>query len=360
MLLHFSKKALFLKKDFKTKFQKMKRNKFSLKSIILSLFFLLFLLYACEKDPFRGFTFYLETPPPPKIKSMHYVVKNCVPPYPVTFYQTTENLLGNVKYTWYFGDGQTSTEQNPTHIYNNIGTYKVKLVVQNEIGKDSAVLDIPELNLPSIQVVSNFTYQHYNNNNFAPNKVIFTNHSTGANIFAWDFGDGQQDNDDDPVHVFQNSGLYTVKLRSTCTNGTYNDYQQQIYINPPPQRVFIDAINLMLPKQHKGKSIYIEMYHNTTYVGKTKVKTISSFPFKFKRPEDFVDGYFFDYVQFTSNEVFKFVILQYNGDSSQPTLINEITLAPVDIKNNFYPTVYNTIRPVPPIEDTFIDLYISY
>lgn len=325
----------------------------------LLILFVIFIFIRCEKDPIRSWSFFIESPPPPKIVELYSVVKNCVPPYPVTYYQRTLNLLGNVTYTWYFGDGTTSNEQNPTHIYNQPGTYKVKLVVRNEIGTDSATLDMPELNLPSIPVVSNFTYKHHNSNNFAPTKVIFTNKSTGANIFAWDFGDGTQDNDDEPSHIFQSQGIYTVKLKSTCTNGTFNEYQQQIFVNPQPQRVFIDAINLMLPKSYNSSTIYIEMYHNTTYVGKTKIKT-GSYPIKFNRPNDFVGGYFFDYVQFSNNEVFKFVILRDNGSSSQPTFINEITLAPVDLKNNFYPRVYYSVRPVPPIEDVFIDLYLSY
>ncbi|MCX7861985.1 MAG: PKD domain-containing protein [Bacteroidales bacterium] len=332
-----------------------------LKSFHKLLVFLSIILFieGCEKDPFRGWDLFIESPPPPKIKELYYVVKNCVPPYPVTYYQNTENLIGNVTYTWYFGDGTTSNELNPTHIYQQTGTYKVKLVVRNEIGSDSATIDVPELNLASIPIVSNFTYRHFNNNNFAPTKVIFTNKSTGSNIFSWDFGDGQQDNDDEPTHIFQNQGTYTVKLRSYCTDGSYSDYQQQIFVNPKPQRVFIDAINLMLPKNYNGQSIYIEMYHNTTYIGKTRIKS-GSYPIKFNRPSDFVDGYFFDYVQFTSNEVFKFVILRDNGSNSQPTFINEITLASVDIKNNFYPSVYYTVRPIPPVEDVFIDLYLSY
>lgn len=39
---------------------------------------------------------------------------------------------------WDFGDGTTSTLQNPTHIYNASGTYTVKLVVSNTIGADSS------------------------------------------------------------------------------------------------------------------------------------------------------------------------------------------------------------------------------
>jgi len=316
-------------------------------------------LIRCEKDPIRGWTFYRQAPPPLQITKLTSVVKNCVPPYPVTYYQETANLLGNVTYTWYFGDGTTSHEQNPTHNYTTQGTYKVKLIVSNEISSDTAELDMPELAQASIPVTAGFSYQHYNNNNFAPNKVIFSNSSSGANFFAWDFGDGGQSNDDDPYHIFQNPGTYTVKLRGTCTDGSYNEVTQQIFINPQPQRVFIDSINLMLPKSYRNTSLFIDMYHNNTYVGRTVVKSPSSFPFKFKRPNDFIDQYFFDNVQFTYNEVFKFMISRNNGENP-PTLIYELDLAPIDIQNRFYPRIYYGVKHIPDIEDVFIDLYLSY
>ncbi|MBL4657465.1 MAG: M4 family metallopeptidase, partial [Flavobacteriales bacterium] len=44
---------------------------------------------------------------------------------------------GPTAWSWDFGDGGTSTAQNPTYIYNNAGTYAVKLVVSNSFGADS-------------------------------------------------------------------------------------------------------------------------------------------------------------------------------------------------------------------------------
>ncbi|HNV95100.1 MAG TPA: PKD domain-containing protein [Bacteroidales bacterium] len=328
-------------------------------SLAATIFFLTFIFHSCEKDPVKGWTFYKQSPPPLQITKLTSVVKNCVPPYPVTFYQETINLLGTVTYTWDFGDGSTSHEQNPTHIYPTPGTYKVKLIVTNEISSDTAEISMPELEQASIPVTAGFSYQHYNNNNFAPNKVIFSNSSSGANIFAWDFGDGSQSNDDDPYHIFQNPGTYTVKLRGTCTDGSYNEVTQQIFVSPKPQRVFIDSINLMLPKSYRNTSLFIDMYHNNTYIGRTVVKSPSSFPFKFKRPNDFVDGYFFDNVQFTNNEVFKFLISKSNG-SDPPSLIYELDLASIDIQNRFYPRVYYGLEHIPHIDDVFIDLYINY
>ncbi|MCX7954645.1 MAG: PKD domain-containing protein [Bacteroidales bacterium] len=324
---------------------------------LICLFFLI--LFACNKDNIQGWKTYIASPPPPKIKKVWAVIRNCVPPYPVSFYQEVENILGTMRYKWYFGDGQTSTDLYPSHIYNDTGHYIIMFVVWNEIGSDTEYIYLPELSQPSIPVVSNFTYSHYNNNNFAPNKVIFTNKSTGANLAYWYFGDGNETDNYNPTHIFQNSGNYVVKLKSICSNGNYDEYTQQIFISPPPTRIFIDSITLMLPKQYRNTNIYVEFYHNTTFVGRTITKS-GYFPIKFKKPYDFKTNFYYDNVQFTSNEVFKFVILQDNGSENQPTFIDEIVLATVDIKNNFYPRSYINIQTVPPKGDTFIDLYISY
>ncbi|TVR77189.1 MAG: PKD domain-containing protein [Chitinophagaceae bacterium] len=319
----------------------------------------IFSLTQCTKDPVRGWTYFTESPSPPEIVSLTSVIKNCSPPYPVTFFQQTENLLGNVNYLWDFGDGTTSIEQNPTHIYQTPGDYTITLVISNEVGADTAVLEVPELSQTSIPVEAGFAYTHFNNNNFAPNKIEFSNFSSGANIFAWDFGDGSQDNDDDPVHIFQNSGQYTVKLKGTCTDGTYDEVTQQIFISPAPQRIFIDSINLMLPSQYRNRLIYIEVYHNTTFVGATNARTPSSYPVKFRASQHFPGGYFFDFVNYGQNEVFKFVILRERTDEP-PEFLYEITLSPYAIQNNFYPKAYFQIEHVPVLKDVFIDLYMSY
>jgi PKD repeat protein len=328
--------------------------------LIISSLFILTLLSGCKKDPAKSWTFYTDSPPPLEIVEMSAVVKNCEPPYPVTFYQETENLIGTVTYFWDFGDGNTSTDQNPNHIYTTPGDYTIMFVVTNEIGSDTAYLTVPELAMSSIPVVAGFSYSHFNSNLFAPNKVVFKNESSGANQFYWYFGDGEESNDADPEHVFETAGTYNVRLRGTCTDGTFNEITQQISVIDAPDRVFIDSINLMLPSSYKNTSLYIEMYHNTTYVGSTTVKSPSSFPVKFRRPWDFPGGYFFDYVQFSGGEVFRFLVFRPVIDNP-PQLLMEFTYSSYAIQAEFYPTAIYQIE-VPPFDplDVFIDLYVSY
>ena len=315
------------------------------------------LLTKCKKDePISGWSYFREKVDPPKITSMTSVVKNCIPPYPITFNQECINLVGNVKYRWDFGDGSQSTDQNPQHVYPNPGKYRVRLLVYNEIGADSSLIDLTEIEQSSIPIKPVYTYENYNHNNFAPAKIIFNNTSTGANQFYWYFGDGIESNSDKPEHVFQTQGNYSVKMRGICTDGSFQETTQQIFVNPAPTVVFLDSINIMLPSSINNVPVFIELWHNSTRMGRTATRT-RSFPFKFRRPGDFPGAYFFDNVQFSSNEVFKFLIVR---DGANPVILYEITLSPSDIKSKFYPRQYYKVETVPAIKDVFLDLYLRY
>lgn len=332
---------------------------FSTTGTILLGFSMLLLLTHCKKEPIRGWEYWLESPAAPKIVKVTPVLKNCQPPYPVSFTQETKNQLGNMRYHWNFGDGSASSDQNPVHIYQEEGLYTITLIVSNEIGADTLAFKVPGLDQSSVPVESRFSYSHYNNNNFAPAKIFFSNESTGANQFYWHFGDGEESSNESPEHVFDSPGTYTVNLKGECTSGESEEYVQQIFINPAPQRVFIDSLNLMLPSNYSTNGIYVEIYHNTTYVGRTLVSSSGSFPLKFRRPQDFVYGTYFDFVQFTANETFRFVVLRDTG-SQYPELLDEFMLSTVDIKNNHYPNAYYSLQTVPAVHDLFIDLYFSY
>ena len=54
-----------------------------------------------------------------------------------------------VSYIWNFGDGDTSTSQNPTHAYDQEGPYSVTLTVTDDDGlTDTATLNITEVIIP--------------------------------------------------------------------------------------------------------------------------------------------------------------------------------------------------------------------
>lgn len=83
--------------------------------------------YSCTK---KGIT--IEEPPAPApMADFIYTIGNVPKQSTVAF---TNKSLNGKTYNWNFGDGKTSSEENPTHFYQNGGTYTVKLTVTNASG----------------------------------------------------------------------------------------------------------------------------------------------------------------------------------------------------------------------------------
>lgn len=116
------------------------------------------------------------------------------------------------KWLWNFGDGQTSTEQNPVHTYSITGNLTVSLVVTNSGCKETlSKLNFLEVKPP----IAMFNVQK---NCSSPKQFSFIDASTGPVTWSWDFGDGQTSKEKSPTHTFAEFGTYRVSL--TVTNGT--------------------------------------------------------------------------------------------------------------------------------------------
>ncbi|MCK5124902.1 MAG: PKD domain-containing protein [candidate division Zixibacteria bacterium] len=118
---------------------------------------------------------------------------------------------------WDFGDGQTSTDRNPSHDYNAPGTYTVTLTVHNECGKDEAVKE--DIIIVGQEPTADFTSSH--TEACDGETVTFTNLSTLADSYLWDFGDGTTSTVEHPTKVYTVAGGYTVSL--TASNACGDD-----------------------------------------------------------------------------------------------------------------------------------------
>jgi beta propeller repeat protein len=118
---------------------------------------------------------------------------------------------------WEFGDGSTSTDQNPVHTYAADGTFSVSLTVGNAAGRDYT--SVPDaIRVGPVPVVSFSANQTYG---IAPLPVQFTDTSSGGpSGWSWDFGEPGASTNQNPVHVYPSPGTYTVTLAATNTNGT--------------------------------------------------------------------------------------------------------------------------------------------
>lgn len=89
--------------------------------------------------------------------------------------------------------------------------------------------DDPENKLP----VSLFNFTMHDGINHAPAKVDFTNLSTDATVYAWNFGDNSTSAEINPQHIFQNSGVYVVTLTAYRGNDSNISSQTVTIVNKP-------------------------------------------------------------------------------------------------------------------------------
>ena len=144
---------------------------------------------------------------------------------PVAF---TDNSSPNpANWTWNFGDNSPNvTVQNPVHVYNTAGIYSVFLISRIGICSDTATSSIEVLNDCNIFPLSaNFTSNVDTVFLQGQGAAIFTNTSANANSYLWNFGDGNTSTLVSPVHIYSDSGTYTIELTAinyNCTTSTTN------------------------------------------------------------------------------------------------------------------------------------------
>ncbi|HSU27892.1 MAG TPA: PKD domain-containing protein [Chitinophagaceae bacterium] len=125
----------------------------------------------------------------------------------------------NTSWQWDFGNGLTSTQQNPTVTYTAAGSFSVTLKVTNDKGCIKT-LNKPNFINPTQGVVAGFT----NTQPVVcspPSSITFTNNSTGPGIltYDWNFGDGNTSTAQNPVHAYNSSGSYNVTLIVSSSSG---------------------------------------------------------------------------------------------------------------------------------------------
>lgn len=147
-------------------------------------------------------------------------------PLTVEFTDTSTNAP--TSWIWDFGDGGTSTEENPSHQYSNSGSFPVTLTVTNAEGTNTSVqlttIDVsaapvaeatyvpiatatPEPTIPQV------SFEGTPTSGSTPLVVHFTATAPGSpESYAWDFGDGGTSTEKEPTYTYVHPGTYTVIL----------------------------------------------------------------------------------------------------------------------------------------------------
>ncbi len=135
-------------------------------------------------------------------------------------------------WSWTFGDGGTSTAQNPSRTYVAAGVYTVALTVSGPAGSDSNT-KVDYITVNVAPPVAEFSGSP--TSGIAPLLVSFTDASTGPiTSWAWDFGDSTSSTLQNPNHTFTGTGTFTVALTVTGPNGSdTNTKTNYITLNEP-------------------------------------------------------------------------------------------------------------------------------
>lgn len=139
-------------------------------------------------------------------------------PVPVQF---TDLSAGDpTSWLWNFGDGTTSTEQNPTHVYSTPGSWTVSLTAANASGSHTVTrTDVIIVPPQGVAPVAAFTQGATAGT--APLPVPFTDTSTGSpTSWLWNFGDGTTSTQQHPAKIYSTQGTYSVTLTATNAFGS--------------------------------------------------------------------------------------------------------------------------------------------
>ena len=161
------------------------------------------------------------------------VTGTCAAPLTVNFSNNIPNTA-NVDFEWWFGDGSTSNDPNPTYTYNNSGDYDVGLVATNTITGCSDTLVVNDY--IAIGNAVNFT--------FTPESgcedltVDFTDLTPSSANWQWDFGDGMGTSmAQNPSYTYTDPGCFFVTLTAStlgCSGSRTAEVCIEVFPEPAP------------------------------------------------------------------------------------------------------------------------------
>jgi PKD repeat protein len=190
----------------------------------------------------RGYII-VSAPASPPVAAMYAEPVEGVAPLPVKFLDMSAGSV--TSWNWDLGDGSTSKNKNPIHIFQYPGIYTVSLQVSGSEGSSSSEMIIRVISLDeqirnasvrkdtggqdddgsgdgskiSEKPVANFTISERSGT--LPLKVTFRDTSSGAiNERVWSFGDGGSSGGKDVQYIYKKPGTFSVTLTVTGPLGS--------------------------------------------------------------------------------------------------------------------------------------------
>lgn len=181
---------------------------------------------------------------PPPIAQFTAAEVYGIAPIQINFVYTGGSVISSC--TWEFGDGSSSTEINPSHLYDSPGVYTVTLTVINDAGyntitKENFITIETYAGLPQSQFV------YFNSDlDQLPIRVQFSDESLGSGLkeFSWDFGDGEISTERNPIHEYNNYNNYTVTLTVTDYYNATSSKSELLNFDIPSPNALFDTTSL--------------------------------------------------------------------------------------------------------------------
>jgi len=140
------------------------------------------------------------------------------------------------RWAWSFGDGTSSGDEGPAHVYASAGTYTVRLAVVDDDGATSSA-EILQIVVEDAPPSASFYVSESGTSSLG---VVFVDTTTGAQresiaSVGWDFGDGTYtsgapSSSDAYVHAYREPGLYSVTFYVIDRLGTLSTSSQSVWI----------------------------------------------------------------------------------------------------------------------------------
>ncbi len=133
-------------------------------------------------------------------------------------------------FNWDFGDSNTASGSFVKHLYQNGGTFNVRIVAQttancyDTVYKQVIVFPVP---------IADFSFTPKDTCT-GPVNVKFTNLSTGALNYLWDFGNGNTSNNINPTFTYINVGVYPIKLISSNQFNCFDTAENKYFVYQTP------------------------------------------------------------------------------------------------------------------------------
>lgn len=199
--------------------------------------------------------------------TLHFGGKECPPstcnasgnptsgaaPLTVQFDGSASGGCPDYTYAWSFGDGSSSSDQNPSHTYERVGDYFASLTITDSKGTTSQRSVSLTVSCPPLVC----TASGNPTSGTVPLTVQFNGSVNGGCppvIYSWDFRDGGSSSDQSPSHIYQTPGDYAASLTVTDSKG--NTCQKSLsiksaaeeFIPTPEKPVILQGVNFEFDK----------------------------------------------------------------------------------------------------------------